>query len=176
MDFRGYFSDFNADYSLVKELFDGITRPETICDVPSPVELCDYIAIHVRLSDYLPSMRVDVDWYVGIVSSMLKLNPSQRFKLFSDGTEEELAPLLKIGNVEHAFYGNAFADMTAISRCKFLIASDSTFSAWGAFLGQKPIIFSKRHFPAVYRGDIPEAVLGNSVEIPEKFVRLIANR
>ena len=54
-----------------------------------------------------------------------------------------------------------------------LIASDSTFSAWGAFLGQKPILFSRRHFPPVYKGDIAEVVLGMSYHIPEEFKHII---
>ena len=77
--------------------------------------------------------------------------------------------LLDIPNVERCFFGNAFADMWAISKSKFVIASDSTFSAWGAFLGQRPIIFSKRHFPPVYNGSVPEAVLGISAQLPSDF-------
>lgn len=81
--------------------------------------------------------------------------------------------LLSLPNVERCFFGNAFADMWAISKCKFVIASDSTFSAWGAFLGQLPILFSKRHFPPVYDGRIPEAVLGTSHQIPIEFKRYL---
>ena len=81
--------------------------------------------------------------------------------------------LLSLPNVERCFFGNAFADMWAISKCKFVIASDSTFSAWGAFLGQLPILFSKRHFPPVYDGRIPEAVLGTQTHLPSCFIDLI---
>ena len=93
--------------------------------------------------------------------------------LFSDGSDEELQSLLSIPNVERCYFGNAFADMWAISKCKFIIASDSTFSAWGAFLGQRPILFCKRHFPPVYDGRIPEAVLGTQTHLPSCFIDLI---
>ena len=118
-------------------------------------------------------MRVHISWYRGVIEGIMKDYPQQRFALFSDGSDEELQSLLSIPNVERCFFGNAFADMWAISKCKFVIASDSTFSAWGAFLGQLPILFSKRHFPPVYDGRIPEAVLGTSHQIPIEFKRYL---
>lgn len=127
----------------------------------------------MRLGDYIPSLRVSIDWYVGVVKNILKINPLAKFKLFSDGSDEELQPLLELSGVERAFYGNAFADMYAISKCKLVIASDSTFSAWGAFLGQKPIIFNRRHFPPVYYGNVPEFVLGDSTEIGEEIQGIV---
>lgn len=75
--------------------------------------------------------------------------------------------------MERCFFGNAFADLWAISRCKFVIASDSTFSAWGAFLGQRTILFCKRHFPPLYNGDIPEEVIGYNVYIPNSFEHIL---
>ena len=167
-----YFVDLNGHYPLVKDYFEKIVREETISNV-SEAELSNTIAVHVRLGDYNPEYRIDIDWYKGIIENIVIENKNQRFLVFSDGTDNELAPLLTISNVKRVFFGNAFADMYAISKCKFTIASDSTFSAWGAFLGQKPIIFSRRHFPPVYRGDIPESVLGQSTEIPNKFKILL---
>lgn len=167
-----YFQDINQHYNLVKELFDQITRPQTIVQI-NEEKLSDLIAIHVRLGDYIPELRIDISWYKEIVTNILKINPNQQFALFSDGKQEELAALLQISNVKRMFFGNAFADIYAISKCKMLIASDSTFSAWGAFLGQKPILFSRRHFPSVYSNNIPEMVLGTSATIPAAFETII---
>ena len=36
--------------------------------------------------------------------------------------------------------------MVAISRCHLLIGSDSTFSGWGAFLGNVPCMFAHVHY------------------------------
>ena len=63
--------------------------------------------------------------------------------------------------------------MYAISKCKWVIASDSTFSAWGAFMGERPILFNKRHFKRVFRDRVPEAVLGDSARIPDEFKTLL---
>lgn len=167
-----YFEDLITHYDLVKEFFDSITKQRTISLV-NAAELADTIAIHVRLGDYLPELRVDIAWYKEVIENIIKINPNQKFALFSDGKKEELAPLLQKQCVRRVFYGNAYADMYAISKCKMVIASDSTFSAWGAFIGQKPILFCRRHFPPVYNGKIEEAVLGESTYIPKEFTAII---
>lgn len=169
-----YFGDINGHHELIEEYFSKIVHSDTIYYV-NELELKDSVAVHVRLGDYLPHLRVDLKWYCGIIENILSINPSQKIVIFSDGTDEELKPLLNVKNVKRAFYGNAFADMWAISKSKLVIASDSTFSAWGAFIGQKPVIFSKRHFPPVYRDDSLEAVLGDEIAIPEKFKKIILN-
>lgn len=163
-----YFQDFNSHFEDVNEYLNKILKPSTICNVPETgLEEC--VSMHVRLGDYLPQLRVPIKWYVGIAREIKKKFPTTKILLFSDGTDEELKDLLELDNVEKVFYGNAFADMYAMSRTKMIIASDSTFSAWGSFMGQKPILFNKRHFPPLYRGDIPEEVIGDDVVIPSAF-------
>ena len=164
-----FFQDLNKNVPLVQEYFNIILKKEAVRKVDE-CRMKDMVAIHVRLGDYVPEMRVDIKWYREVILNIIKEKPQQRFALFSDGSDEELRPLLTIPNVERCFFGNAFADMWAISKCKFVIASDSTFSAWGAFLGQKPILFSKRHFPPVYDGKVPEQVIGSSINIPSDFM------
>lgn len=166
-----YFGDLQDSQSLVKKYFESIVYPETIANVTTP--LSDKIAIHIRLGDYLPHLRIPISWYVNIVKEILKVKPRQQFVLFSDGKDEELKDLLNIPNVSRAFFGNAFADIWAISKCKLLIASDSTFSAWGAFLGKVPIIFNRRHFPAVYGDNGFEFVLGDSCNLPSEIISLL---
>ena len=129
----------------------------------------------MRLGDYSANQRIPLEWYRDVVLNLKKINPELEFMLFSDGTDDELQLLTSMSGVERAFFGNAFADMWAISKCRLLIASDSTFSAWGAFMGQVPILFNRRHFPPVYRGDVPEATLGSSTEIPKEFVEIVKN-
>lgn len=167
-----YFQDLNKNVPLVLEYFDKIIKKNTVSKVDAQ-RMKDRVAVHVRLGDYVPEMRVDINWYRGVIENIIKKRPQQRFALFSDGSDEELSPLLAIPNVERCFFGNAFADMWAISKCKFVIASDSTFSAWGAFLGQRPILFSKRHFPPVYDGKIHEAVIGTATDLPLEFIQVL---
>lgn len=131
------------------------------------------MAVHIRLGDYVSQLRIPITWYKKIIHNILNINPDQKIILFSDGSDDELSELLAHPNVERHFFGNALADIWAISKCKLLIASDSTFSAWGAFLGNVPIIFSKRHFPPVFGGHQLEGVLHDSTEIPQEFYPII---
>lgn len=167
-----YFRDINQHHDLVVEMFEKIARPEAINRVDA-AWLSDKIAVHVRLGDYIPQLRISIEWYKQVIKNILNINPTAQFVLFSDGKDDELVELLAIDNLKRVFYGNALADIYAISRCKMVIASDSTFSAWGAFLGQKPIIFSRRGFPSLYRGDILEVVLGEQTTIPNEFKAII---
>ncbi len=170
-DLGNYFGDLQDSQPLVRNYFESIVYPETIAQVKTP--LTDKIAIHVRLGDYLPHLRIPISWYVDVVKEIMKVNHHQQFVLFSDGNDDELKDLLEIPNVKRHFFGNAFADMWAISNCKLLIASDSTFSAWGAFLGNVPIIFNRRHFPAVYGDNGNEFVLGDSCNLPSEVISLL---
>lgn len=169
-----YFSELNGHMDIIQEFIGKITKEKTVCAVPAE-KLRDCIAVHVRLGDYVPRLRVPVGWYAGILRGIRSLRPEQKFAVFSDGTDEELKELLRLPRTKRVFYGNAYADMYAMSHCRMVVASDSTFSAWGAFMGRRPVLFSKRHFPRIYRGEVPEAVLGGSVVIPEDFQAVIAS-
>ncbi len=169
-----YFGSINRHQSDVKRYFESIVNPEMISLVYDE-NLRGCVAVHVRLGDYVPSLRIPISWYKEVIKGITALNPKQKIILFSDGSDAELADLLTIPGVERRFYGNAIADIWAISKCKLLIASDSTFSAWGAFLGKVPIIFNRRHFPPVYAGDVEEHVLGDSTQIPTTLKSLIVN-
>ena len=50
------------------------------------------------------------------------------------------------------------ADIYAISKCCFMIGSDSTFSGWGAFLGQVPCVFFRKHYGQVLMDKSKEIV------------------
>ena len=123
-----YFLDLNEEVSLVQEYFNLILKSETVKEVDVS-RMKEMVAVHIRLGDYLPEMRVNIDWYCGVIQNILLKCPNQMFALFSDGSDEELEQLFSIPNVKRCFFGNAFADMWAISKSKFVIASDSTFSA-----------------------------------------------
>jgi len=64
-----------------------------------------------------------------------------RALVVSDGTREELQPLLDLGNVEFVRPGCAISDLLILARSQVLLASGgSSFSAWASFLGQMPTI------------------------------------
>lgn len=169
---RNYFQDLDPYES--QKFFEEIVKPNVL-SVVNATDFTNKVAVHVRLGDYSNDRRVSLEWYKGIIKSLLEVNKSLEFLLFSDGTDEELKLLLDLSQTKRIYFGNALSDMFAISRCRLVVASDSTFSAWGAFLGQKPIIFSKRHFPPIYTDKcLLEFVVGEMVSIPDKVKNVLS--
>ena len=109
------------------------------------------VAIHVRLGDFVEQRRVPISWYKLKIESLKMVHPDYKFCLFSDGKDEELIELTSMADVKRVFFGNAIADIFAISKCCYLIGSDSTFSGWGAFLGQVPSVFYRKHYGPVLK-------------------------
>ena len=117
-------------YEDVKRYFDAVINPKAIANVPSSLD--GVVAVHVRLGDFPVEWRTDIHWYA---EKMLQVSEASSkklsFQIFSDGRDEELSEILAVPGASRAFYGNALADMMAISRCQVLIGSGSTFSWWG---------------------------------------------
>ena len=173
---KNYFRDLIPYHDEIINFYDQITRDHT-SEILDNEDFNNVIGVHIRLGDYLPQYRVSLDWFIKIIKQ-IKENPLYNnflFFIFSDGSDQELQGLLEIENVERKFYGNAYNDMRALSRCKMIIASDSTFSAWGAFLGKVPIVFNKCHFNTVFDNPDMEIILGENTSIDEHFLKRIVS-
>lgn len=164
----GYFSDLWGNGDVVKEYFSENILPQAIAAVPKKMD--DAIAIHVRLGDNPGKWRTDLGWYVDVIKSINEVDDNARFLLFSDGADEELSSLLALPRVNRVFYGNALADMIAMSRCKLLLGADSTFSGWAAFLGDVPCVFSHLHYGAVLE-DRERCLIGASIDHIRKWLK-----
>jgi hypothetical protein len=118
------------------------------------------IGIHVRLGDFINEYRTPINWYLEKINYINQIYDFQfSFILFSDGTDEELKDFFEIQNLNRSFNENAFADIISLSRCCLILGSDSTFSGWASFLGQKPSIFYKKHFGQVLVEEKYEIIL-----------------
>ena len=151
-----YFRDLLDDTEIISSHIISHIKPKW----RKPVEDYDFtgcVAIHIRLGDYTADIRTPLEWYQQKIEEK-RAEGFSRFLIFSDGTDEELAELTKLEGVQRAFFGNAIADIYAISRCEYLIGSDSTFSGWGAYLGQVPCTFLRKHFGPVLKDASKEIV------------------
>lgn len=167
-----YFEDLLPHYDLIFSYFIEITR-KTILRKICNEDFSRIIGVHIRLGDYIPSLRVPIDWYKNLIDQINQTFPDRfNFFIFSDGTDQELIDLLKKENVSRAFLGNALADIWALSRCKLIIGSDSTFSGWGAFLGQVPIIYPNCHYGNVLINRENQLILKDDI-IPDSFLKKI---
>lgn len=152
-----YFNDILYQSEIIASYIESHVNP-ILLNVLNNFDFSDCVAVHVRLGDYPEKVRIPIDWYKRKIESIQKSHPEYKFIIFSDGTDDELIELLSINNVHRVFFGNAIADILAISKCCYLIGSDSTFSGWGAFLGQVPCVFFRKHFGPVLQDHTKEVV------------------
>jgi hypothetical protein len=134
-----------------------ITRPELL----PPERTASFVGVHVRLADFQPTredllragefnMRLPLAWYAATINQLRSDIGPFAVRVFSDGSPQELAPLLLLPDVELVRGGTAITDMLDLSAAACIIASGSTFSTWAAFLGQVPSLW----FPGQFRGSI----------------------
>jgi hypothetical protein len=147
----GKFAPFLGERETVTKALLDMTRPHHLSGYvehdPAP------IGIHVRLGDFVrqsdldTTVRVDnsvlpLDWYKkALLAVRRELGAGAPARVFSDGTDEELRPLLSMDNVKRVTFGSSIADMLALARSRILIASGSTFSMWPSYLGQVPTVW-----------------------------------
>ncbi len=130
------------------------------------------ISVHVRLGDFSenkrnigkPCFRLPIDWYVEVVQTLrLIVGRECKVFVFSDGKEHELKKLLSLPNVEWLSFGSSIADLIALSRSNILVASQSTFSMWAAYLGRIPVIYYKKDSNIEFNSNL-EVEVGESTE------------
>jgi hypothetical protein len=165
-----YFEDLLYAQEKVKIFIYGILKREAISEVEN-IDFKNVIGVHIRLGDFQSERRTSINWYEAVVKEIIASHGSKyKFFVFSDGQDHELFKLLSIPQVERVFFGNALSDIIALSKCKLIIGSDSTFSAWGAFLEQVPIIFPRRHFGEVLINKEKELVYNGNFNHLRSFI------
>ena len=111
------------------------------------------IAIHIRWGDFQPykagdssgSIRQPLDWYRAAINFAIESRDlrSPKIVIFSDQSAERLGEFVKDYGAVIDESPNALSAMTHMSRAKLIIASRSTFTMWGAFLGQCDVIWDE---------------------------------
>ncbi len=154
VEFRGMedmFAPFRYDHELVYRELLRIARPQHLGAFEDP-NLAP-IAIHVRRGDFANrssyediinthNSMLPIEWYVEALQAVRSATGQNTSAyVFSDGTDAELKPLLELPFVNRADFGSGLGDMLGLARSRLLIASGSTFSMWGSFLGQVPTIW-----------------------------------
>ena len=148
---EGMFTPFRSHHELIYRELIGMAQPQHLRAFSDPNNAP--IAIHVRRGDFVEQSTQDaiinqnnsmlpIEWYVEALKAVRsKVGMETAALVFSDGTDEELKELLELPSVSRADYGSGLGDMLGLSRSRLLIASGSTFSMWGSFLGQVPTIW-----------------------------------
>lgn len=117
-----------------------------------PLEaLPTYAAVHVRLGDFMAApddahvstgnQSTPMSWFTEAILGVQRAMPSLKVWIVSDGSDVQLSPLLRMNGVARAPRRGAVADLQMLFAARVLIGSNSTFSAWGAFLGESLTFF-----------------------------------
>ena len=168
-----------------------ITRPEFY---PFGIGDTPFVGIHVRFGDYPPFpegqdsqtiyFRLPIDWYIDCLQEVRRgLNMEIMAIIFSDGTDDELAPLLNLSNVIRSPFNAAITDMMALSQASMIITSRSTFSIWGAYLGQVPSVWYPKKIDICGKGVLDKMEAENQeiewmqgMQIPTDYIQVVSNR
>ncbi|WP_159015900.1 hypothetical protein [Cognatiluteimonas profundi] len=149
---QGLFEPILDAHALVKARLLRMTRSRHLCGLD--FDFRDSVCLHVRLGDFGSAAsdddlrrgkwntRIPIRWYQDMLRGVrAQRGADLQAYVFSDGTDRELGPLLSMLRCRRLGFGSAIADMLALSRSRFLIASGSTFSAWASYIGRMPVVW-----------------------------------
>lgn len=109
-----------------------------------------YIAIHVRLGDFarfdisraqhgVHNQRLPIEWYCESLLALRRaLGVTLPARIYSDGADDEILPLLKIPGVQRAEDAESVTHMLEMALSSAIIGAGSNFNLWAAFFGQVP--------------------------------------
>lgn len=162
-----YFNGFGQSEDYFSDI-ESVIRNDLIIKPPlddenqkisATVKSSNSVAIHVRWfnpGNKDSSDHVASQYYQEAISRIIATVASPHFFVFSDQmviTKELLGPLLSqhpVSYVEHnVSQERAYADLWLMSQCQHFIIANSTFSWWGAWLGEKKNI-SQIYAPGKY--------------------------
>lgn len=156
-------------------------RPKNLTNKP-------FIGIHVRLGDFIPAskeelnlglhcIRIPIQWYADALLELRKsVGKNMDAKIFSDGQDEELMPILRIPGTSRYEGGSAITDMLALSKATVIIASGSSFSIWASYLGGVPAIWHPGQRFSIrcnHEGENRDVEWDNGKFLDNDFIRLI---
>jgi hypothetical protein len=161
----GYWQDESLILAI-REILRTELQPRASLDsidaaVLSEIESCESVSIHVRRGDYvsLPSAAkhhgtCPTAYYERAFRSLASRVHKPRLFLFSDDLEWAMTNLPSswpISAVGHSCEDRAVRDLRLMSSCRHHIIANSTFSWWGAWLGERPgsvVVAPSRWFAA----------------------------
>lgn len=159
-----------------------------------PADRQAHVAVHVRMGDFSApasmdalhqgskNSRIPIDWYVDVVNTLRARAGAVVVRVYSDGSDDALAPLLRLPGTTRAPKQASITDLLAMAQARVVVSSGSGFSMWGAYLGDAPrICFRGQRFARVLpppQGagvDLePECEAGHG--LPDAFVDVVRSR
>lgn len=185
----GWFQPFKTRYRELRAELMRITRPAHIdCQIGQQT----FIGVHIRRGDFaIPTdstvflavhrkYRLPLEWYIAAIAEIRHTLGDLPALVFSDGSVDELSPILDQPNVRLFRGGSAITDLFALSTSCVLVPSCSTFSMWASFLGQVPCVWypGQRVEYLVNSGKQPELEPEFDIgkRLPDLFLKTVNER
>lgn len=112
------------------------------------ITACESVSLHVRRGDYVTDAKTntihgtcDLDYYAHCIERLSQKVHHPCFFIFSDDpewAEKNLKITHPTTFVAHNGPGKNYEDLRLMSQCRHHIIANSSFSWWGAWLGQHP--------------------------------------
>ncbi len=132
------------------------------------------MSVHIRLGDFKGSRATPIQWYINTLNKLTAdVGHDWPIYIFSDGTDEELMPVMRLPNTTRLTFGSSLADLLALSKAHLLIGSaGSTFSQWASFLGRMPVIWPSGSLTQHLYHDntLSEIECALEEKLPESFI------
>ena len=131
--------DIREDFTFTKELND------TCDDVISTLKSDDVISLHIRRTDYVSNPNHPLQPLEYYETALQKL-PESPVIIFSD--DPEWCDKQKIFDDERfaTSYNAPDLDLCLMSKCKYHIIANSSFSWWGAWLAKSEKVFAPKNW------------------------------
>lgn len=173
-----YFSDHRE---RIKQTFTVLEEPdEQNREMTRQINATHSVSLHIRRGDYVhdPKIRhihgvLSLDYYHRAIQFILRKVQEPVFYIFSDDIPWAKANLnmdVPTVFVDHNDSGRDYEDMRLMSTCRHHIIANSSFSWWGAWLGEdqgKTVVAPKAWFSDEVLSDKRTDDL-----IPEQWVRI----
>lgn len=176
--------------NFIREIYQpSIDLDKRNSDILNKMNKSNSISIHVRRGDYVKTPKYasffgaqDIEYYKKSMHFLENKFKSIKYFIFSDNPEWCETQFKNVPNktiLTHNQGDQSYLDMWLMSRCKHHIIANSTFSWWGAWLGENPgktVIAPKRWFKDPYVKDSKTVYYSRYYDIkdllPESWIRL----
>lgn len=151
-----YFVGLKPHRELIRERLLGMVSAKTRRRLASQARPC--IAVHVRMGDFralrtnedfadVGHVRTPLAYFTDLIEGIrLVAGKELPATVFSDGKDEELAPLLAVPGVQRAERNPDIVDLLLMAQSQLIICSaGSTFGYWAGFLADAPLLLHPDH-------------------------------
>lgn len=172
-------------YQIYEDLYKNLTEKSK--QKLNDIDISDGIVVQIRMTDFkkasieelkkgIDNARIPLEWFENIIKQIRKIaKKNVKVYLMSDGKDNELQPIFKLGNVERLELGNSISNILAMSKSKLMVVSGSTFSLWARFLGQMSSISYKNQYKEKVLEDKSKFEIDIEEKIDKKYYQQIYN-